>query len=186
MVYKKERIAWNKGKHSTEEHCRKISIAVRKYYANNEVSEETRKKLSISHMGKTISKENIEKMRLGRLKNKGGLSEEHKKNISISMQRYIAKFSKSEEYRKKLSLAHSSISQETKIKMSMARKGRKLTEETKRKIREKRKYQIITEETKKKISLSKLGTIPWNKGNRGGKHTEEHKRNIRLASPRKE
>jgi hypothetical protein len=65
-------------------------------------------------------------------------------------------------------------SEETKLKMSLAQKGRpnpnkgktgkKLTDETKQKIRDKRKLQIITSETKQKISEAlKKNPIPKEK-----------------------
>jgi len=70
-------------------------------------------------------------------------------------------------------------SEETKQKMSEARKGEKhpmygkhLSEETKRKISEAHKGKIISDETKAKMSASLKGRTSWNKG----KHLSEETR----------
>ena len=60
---------------------------------------------------------------------------------------------------------HREISEKTKLKMSLAQKGRKHSEETKLKISESNKGKIISEESKFKSSQSKKG-----KGGRPGKY----------------
>ena len=81
-------------------------------------------------------------------------------------------------------------SEETKIKMSIAKKGKppnnkgkKLSEETKEKIRQNSLLQRHTEETKQKMSERMLGNKNGigSPGNTGMKHTEEHKRKIAEA-----
>lgn len=78
---------------------------------------------------------------------------------------------KTEEHRKKLSVANKGkkLSEETKNKMSEKRKGRVLSEETKQKIRESLSGIKRSDETKKKISEVTKGRIPWNKGKSASK-----------------
>ena len=66
--------------------------------------------------------------------------------------------------------------EETKRKMSVARKGIIFTEEHKRKMSESGKGRKQSEEHKRKNSESNKGRVPWNKGKKIGSHTEEHKR----------
>lgn len=56
------------------------------------------------------------------------------------------------------------LSEETKRKMSESRIGHKTSEETRRKISEKLKGKIYSEETKRKMSESRKGKSPGNKG----------------------
>ena len=58
------------------------------------------------------------------------------------------------------------VSEETRKKISLAKKGTTHTtsEETREKIRQKMLGRIISKETKKKISEAKKGKVPWNKG----------------------
>lgn len=77
------------------------------------------------------------------------------------------------------------FSEETKKKMSNAKKGIKLSEETRKKMSEsgKGKHRIKhSEESKKKMSESLKGRTAWNKGktswNKGEELSEEHKRKI--------
>ena len=57
------------------------------------------------------------------------------------------------------------VSDETRKKISEAKKGHKHSEETKAKMSEANKNP--TEETRLKMSLAKKGHIPWNKGTKG-------------------
>jgi len=84
------------------------------------------------------------------------------------------------------------FSEESKQKLSMMRKGRKLTEETKRKIGKANKGKTHTKETRQKLSIAGKGRVAWNKGiprsddtkrkiskaNTGHQHTEETKRKM--------
>lgn len=132
---------------------------------NHVVSDETRKKRSLSLKGRKRTEETKNKMR-------GKKSEEHRKNISESRKgkpsntkgkkqsdehiekRATAKRGKklSEEHRKKLSDAHKGIkpSDETRKKLSDAHKGKKKGP--------------MSDAHKKKLSDSHKGLIPWNIG----------------------
>ena len=115
------------------------------------LSEETRKKMSLAHLGKRLSKETKLKMSIARKGKKiKPFTEEHKRNISLARKGRII----SEETRRKLSLANIGNkyslgykhSEESKIKIGLAHLGNK--------------YNLgrhHTEEAKKNMSLSKLG-----------------------------
>jgi hypothetical protein len=106
-------------------------------------SEETKKKLSEAHKGKTHSEESKRKMSEV---NKGKtLSEEHKIKLSE------AKKGKT-------------FSEESKRKMSEAHKGKTFSEEHKRKISETNKGRTLSEETRRKISEARKGRKWWNDG----------------------
>ena len=91
----------------------------------------------------------------------------------------------SEETKKKMSEAKKGyvpwikgkkLSEETKQKMSKSKKGMKRSEETKRKIGKAHKGSKRTEEHKKKISEATKGRIPWNKGICGYKLKKQNAR----------
>ena len=106
-------------------------------------SEETKKKLSEAHKGKTHSEESKRKMSEV---NKGKtLSEEHKIKLSE------AKKGKT-------------FSEESKRKMSEAHKGKTFSEEHKRKISETNKGRTLSEEHKRKMSDVRKGRKWWNDG----------------------
>ena len=106
-------------------------------------SEETKKKLSEAHKGKTHSEESKRKMSEV---NKGKtLSEEHKIKLSE------AKKGKT-------------FSEESKRKMSEAHKGKTFSEEHKRKISETNKGRTLSEETRRKMSEARKGRKWWNDG----------------------
>lgn len=77
------------------------------------------------------------------------------------------------------------FTEETKEKIRQSNLGKKFTEEHKRKIGISLKgvyeHKPFSEEHKKKISESNKGNIPWNKGKKGFKHSEESKKNMSLA-----
>lgn len=111
-------------------------------------SEETKKKISVSHIGKHLSKETLTKMsqvQKGKL-----LSKEHKNNISKARKGW--KFS--EETLQKLSLAQKGkkkyFSQEHRKNISKSNKGGKRSEETRRKmsIAQKKRFNVISIENK--------------------------------------
>jgi len=123
-------------------------------------SEETKKKLSEAHKGKTHSEESKRKMSEV---NKGKtLSEEHK--IKLSEAKKGKTFS--EESKRKMSEAHKgkTFSEESKRKMSEAHKGKTFSEEHKRKISETNKGRTLSEETRRKISEARKGRKWWNDG----------------------
>lgn len=78
----------------------------------------------------------------------------------------------SEETRMKISIAQkgkqyrlgSRVSEETKTKLSVANKGKTFSEETKRKLSTANKGKTFSEETRKKMSKAAKGRIAYNKG----------------------
>lgn len=153
------------------------------------VSDETRKKISLSKIGKKHphSKEAIEKIRKANTGRE--LTEEWKKKIGIGNKGKV----RSEETRKKISEAHKGITptKETLTKLSAIRKGTKRSDETKRKMSEKSKGRVVSDETRKKISDAlkgrKLDEETRKKMSMSQKKkvfTEEHKRNISKAKKR--
>ena len=74
------------------------------------------------------------------------------------------------------------FTEETKRKMSEARKGKHHSEEHKRKLSESHKGQIpwnkgkhLSEETRRKLSEARKGQIPWNKGKHLSEETKRKK-----------
>jgi group I intron endonuclease len=88
-----------------------------------------------------------------------------------------------------------SLSQETKLKMSLSKLGKKISEETKNKISVTNKGHYVSEETRLKMSLSKLGKkqkfirepiseetkLKMSLAKLGKPLSEKHKENIRLC-----
>lgn len=160
----------------SEEHRRKISIAIK----GKIISEETRRKISLSNKGR-----------------------HHRKDVKEKISKKMKGIKKSKETRKNMSkaqkgLKHKHLSEETRRKMSLSRKGKKrkpCSEETKRKISIANKGRISptkgihhTDETKEKIKLA-LKNMKDPEGRKqkihlalyGKKLTEEHKKNIGLG-----
>ena len=140
--------------------------------ANGRHNEETKKKISLSKQGKTLSEETRKKISLskqgennhfyGKTNKWGHHSEETRRKMSLSKQGKTL----SEETRRKLSLANQgkTHSEKTKRKMSLARQGKTLSEETRRKLSLAKQGEnhpfygkTLSEETRKKMSLSKQG-----------------------------
>ena len=118
MSYIKGHIPWIKGKHHTEKHKQKMSLAF-KGKKRKPFSEEWKRKISESHKGKK-------------------LSEEHKKKLSLA----IKGKKRSEETKRKMSEWQKGknnhnygkhLTGETKRKMSLAKKGKHYSKEAKRK-----------------------------------------------------
>ena len=109
------------------------------------ISDETRRKLSEAHKGKTHS-------------------EDCKKKISDAQKGKTH----TEETRRKLSVAKKNPSEETRRKLSEASKGRNkdriVSEETRRKMSESGKGRTHSEDSKKKMSEASKGTKWWNDG----------------------
>lgn len=130
-------------------------------------SDQSRRKMSKSHMGKTLSPDHIRNMKnslRGRThseetKQKIGSSNRGKTLSEETKQKMRdAKLGKthSDETKKKISIltVGKFRSEETKKKMSNSRKGKNLPEETKKKISDAKKGKTLSEETRKKISDS--------------------------------
>lgn len=80
------------------------------------------------------------------------------------------------------------LTDESKLKISIKKKGQRHTEETKRQMSESRKGRIFSEETRKKISDSHKGKIvssetkrKISEANLGRKHTEQSKENMKIG-----
>ena len=130
-------------------------------------SEETRKKISVSLKGKTLSEEHRRK-----------LSEAKKGRPSCMLGK-----KHSEETKRKMKGKH--LSEETRRKLSESHKGNKHSEETKKKMSESHKGKNIwmkgkhlSEETKKKMSEALKGKPS---GMLGKKHSEETKKKMSEA-----
>jgi len=132
MVWNNGNPPWNKGKHHTEEHKRKISENHSKYWKGKTFSDEHKRKLSEARKGRLLSDEHkrkiSESLKNGGPWNKGKhLSEEHKRKVSENNARYW----------KDKTFLHS--------------------DETKRKIREARKLQRIpTHHTKPELKFEEI------------------------------
>ena len=78
------------------------------------------------------------------------------------------------------------LSEETKRKMSEAKRGKSHPEEVKRKMSEaqkRRKRSPMTEETKRKISEAKKGKSTWNKGKSLSEETKRKMSKVRKGKP---
>jgi hypothetical protein len=148
-------IPWNKGKKSSEEHKKNVSIGLKNQ------SKETRLKMlrkrseslkgnknSLGYKHTTETKQKMSEARKGKKLPK--LSEEHRRKISEAQKGRKL----SEATRKKISESEKGkkASEATRKKMSESRKGMKFSEEHKKKLSIERKKRITTEATKQKMS----------------------------------
>jgi len=167
------------------------------YNLGKKHTEESKKKMSKSSIGKNLGNTNA----LGYKHSeeaKDKISEVHKGNI------YMLDKKHSEETKEKISNSGKGRkhSEETKMKMSESKKGKTFSDKSKNKMSESKKGNTnklgkkVSEETKMKMSEAAKGKIPWNKGikyseeykekiskgrkgkNLGNKHSEETKRKI--------
>lgn len=146
---KGSQIPWNKGKKQSEEHKRKISIALKgknTWMKGRRLSEETKKKISKNNVhywkGKKLSEE---------IRNK--ISDTLKKRGIIPPSRLGKKHG--EETKRKISKNHRRYnSEETRRKISLAQKGKKISDKKKEFLRKCRLGVKHSEETKKKMSES--------------------------------
>lgn len=141
----------NKGKHLSEETKRKMGAAVSISLMGHKVSEETKKKLSLSKLGEKnpmFGKHQLNGFKLGHIMTK--------------------------ELRKKISEAHKGkpLSEEHRRKLSEVNKGKFLSESTKRKISDAHIGKKLSEETKMKIGLAETGDKHFNW--QGGKSFEPY------------
>jgi very-short-patch-repair endonuclease len=127
------------------------------------VSEETKRKISITLKGHTVSDETRHKISKA---NKGKLLGHKHTN----------------ETKRKISEANKGriVSKETRLKMSRERKGRIFSEGHKQKLSKAGIGRIVSEETKRKISKSLKGHVGWMKGKQHSietrkKMSEKHK-----------
>ena len=100
-----------------------------------------------------------------------GLSEEEAKWLEIELIREWNTTNPNKGYNNSLGGESWNCSEETKKKMSEAKKGKHLSEETKKKMSESKKGKYLSEETKKKLSEIKSGK----------QLSEEHKKKISRA-----
>jgi DNA mismatch endonuclease Vsr len=138
--------SWNKGKHLSEEHRRKLSESRKGRFAGVNVpsygrplSEETRKKLSIACIGRRHTPEEIHKQIIAQTGKT--YSEERRRKISIALTG--KKLSLETRYKISQIQIGKHLREETKKKLSLLFKGRKISDETREKIRQARLRQIL-------------------------------------------
>ena len=126
---------------NSEETKRKIGEANKISLKGRKVSEEVKRKISISNIGHIVS-------------------EETKRKIGEANKISLKGKKRSEESKQKQSKKTIGriISEETKRKISIKEKGKIVTDETKKRISDGHKGQIVSEETRKKISDATKGT----------------------------
>jgi len=129
-------------------------------------SEETKRKMSVSHLGKCLSKKTREKMSKSNMghfvseetkmkiskANKGKTSPNKGKHFSVETKRKMSEARK----RRKEKLGYINSS-ETRKKMSEAHRGKRLTEKHKRKIGESNKERKLSEEVRRRRSEAQRG-----------------------------
>jgi hypothetical protein len=125
--FKKGQSPWNKGKKFSDESKQKMSLS----HLGKKLSKETRQKMSLSKLGIKKSRESINKMLLN-------------KNY-IERGKYI----------------------------SIAKMGHKVSKETRLKLSNKLKNRIIPEEVKQKIKLGMIGKNTWQKGRKASIETRK-------------
>jgi group I intron endonuclease len=115
------------------------------------ISEETRRKLSISNKGKTVSEET--KLKISEANKGRQISEETRKKLSDSAKNRVFTEETRQKLRESAKNRHT-ISEETRLKMSEASRGRVLSEETRAKMSLAKMGHSVSQETRDKISLS--------------------------------
>jgi len=125
-------------------------------------SEESKKKISKSHIGRKASQATLAKLRKSHLG--------HKQSLETIQKRIESKkgYRHSEETKKKISESNTGKTYKT----------HSVSEETKAILRKKNLGRKLSDETKKKISNAHLGKKPWNKGM---KLSEDIRINMSLA-----
>lgn len=154
-------------------------------YGYSRLSEETKKKISISNKGKKRSTEAKEKTAAAHKGSKR--TEDTKRKISEKQKGKVI----SQETREKLRKAHTGRKQGPEVvkRRQESNKGRVLSEETKKKISNKLKGHPVSEENRIKLSLLYKGVSKWTEeqrkeiGNRqkGIKRSEETKQKMKEA-----
>lgn len=181
---RKGRPSYWTGKHRSEETRRKLRLA----NLGHKHTEESRRKMSESRKGKSHwSEERKKKLSEKRMGNKNPFfGKRHTEETRIKISEagkgrpgYWAGKQFSKETRRKLSEMRKGDknqfwgkhhTEETRRKISEAHKGKHPSEETKRKLSESLKGRHrppFSEEHKLKISMTKKGSVPWNRGKKG-------------------
>lgn len=155
---------------------RKLSLLGQKNHNyGKRFSEETRRKLSISHRGKKRGPHSDETKRKIRLSNIGKhiCSDEYRIKLSNSA---LNKLPMKEETKLKISKSHKGLntwsfgnknklgkhlSEESKKRLSESHKGKKLSKVHKLKISESNKGRMVSELTRQKISQANKGNTNW-------------------------
>ena len=140
----------HKGKPFTETDSHNLAMARKARKPHH--SEETKQKIAESNRGQKRSEET--RRNIGLSKKGCKLSEEHKAKLALSRFNSLGK-KRSEEAKQRMSAAQRArppVSDETRLKLSMAGKGRKLTEEAKIKIGNKNRGKVASPETRRKLS----------------------------------
>jgi group I intron endonuclease len=116
-------------------------LNIREVGSNGKLSEETKRKMSESRTGKKVSEEAKVNMSKGQVGNKNWLGKKHTEESKNKIREklkgnknFVGK-TVSEEHRKKISEANKNPSPETRLRMSLAQKGRVVSEETRLKLR---------------------------------------------------
>lgn len=135
------------------------------------LSEETKRKIAESRIGKHVSEETKHKMSEAHKGNKCALGHRHTDDTKRRMSSSRAGMKRSEETRRRCSEAQKGkiVTEETRKKLSIANKGKShpgkpMTEENKKKIAIANTGRIISEETRQKLSKASTGRPNKNKG----------------------
>ncbi len=178
----KGRVPWIKGKKHSKETIQKLSISHKgqiPWNKDKKTSEETKKKLSEAHKGKKLNVPYGICKYCGVKMKMGHLNRYHNDNCKKGFKSYEG-IKHSEETKKKIGEKNKG----KKRTLEMIEKNRKShigithTDESKKKMSEIAKKRKATEKTKKILSESHKGQIPWNKGLKIGKRSEETKKKI--------
>lgn len=153
-------------------------------------SQETRKKMSASRVGHPTSAETKAKISAAHTDKKGHpVSERNKLLSSIRMSGPANPFRGkhlSEDHKRKLSIAKSNPSLETRAKISLAQIGRIVSQETRDKMSASRRGHPVAQSTRDKLRKANLGKHlsdahrrKLSESHKGYKHTEEQIRKIK-------
>jgi very-short-patch-repair endonuclease len=187
---KKGHVAWNKGRHLSDEAKKKMSESIKKWFKNNphpllgkHHSEETKEKMSRSMRGRRLSDEHKQKISetLKRIRNKGMFKKGH---IPWSKGKHLDESTKEK------------ISEAKRGKPNLKLRGRTVSEETKKKFSKMMKKLWKDPTFRENQSQSRKGIPSWCKGLRketdprikkrgealkGLKKTEEHRKHLSEA-----
>jgi hypothetical protein len=118
-----------------------VLLNIRETGSNGKASKETKDKMRLARKGKKISEEVRKNMSKGQIGNKNWLGKKHTEETKDKIREklkgnknFLGK-TVSDEHRKKISDANKNPSQETRLKMSKAQKGKVVSEETRMKLR---------------------------------------------------
>ncbi len=173
---------WNKGKCHTEESKLKMSCS---HLGNKSIkgkhhTKETKEKIGKARLGKPAWNKGLKGAQKAWNKGKkmGPLSEEHRKKISEVQKNKIL----TEETKLKMSLAAKKAwaNPEIRARKIAAQHNRgPISEETRNRMSEAKKGKKLSEEHKNKIGIASKGRVSWITGKH---HTEDTKRKISIAT----